>query len=276
MAQAYLNGEWLPLSEAKVSVLDRGFLFGDGVYEVVRVYGGKPFLLEEHLDRLANSLDAVRISGVDRGLLSQLAHECLAREPLREAILYFQITRGAPATRTHAFPAVPVRPTVFLFALPFDDAKARLRESGASVRSFPDLRWRRCDIKSINLLGNVFAAQSAKEGDVLEAVLVGGDGLVTEGSATNVFAVIGGILRTMPVGDRILPGITRARVLDLARKLDLRIEERGFTLDELKGAEEAFLPGTTTEVLPIVRCDEHRIADGTPGPLTRRLQSVFR
>lgn len=288
MAQAYLNGRYLPLADAKVSVLDRGFLFGDGVYEVIRVYRGVPFLLGEHLDRLRGSLDGLRIAHVDVGTIGEASRELVRRSGAPESTIYVQVTRGAPATRSHtfpvpktaspyddAFPSTLVPPTILAFALPFGDAHAGLRTNGAAAKAHPDMRWSRRDIKSVNLLGNVFAAQAAKEGGVYEAILVDADGLVSEGSHTNVFAVIDGTLRTMPSSERILPGITRAAVLRLAKELGLPIEERGFTLAELAGASELMLTGTTTEVTPVTRLDGKNVGDGEPGPMTRQLQVAY-
>lgn len=287
---AYLNGKTLPLAEVKVSALDRGFLFGDGVYEVARIYRGRPFLFDEHWARLGRSLDALRIGSLDLLRLKHDALALIAASGVQEGTIYVQVTRGAAPLRSHAFPKAPgpdrnpyedtfppeTTPTTFMYVLPLAEAHAALRERGARAITYPDQRWGRCDIKSLNLLGNVFAAQAAKEAGAFEAILVDAKGIVTEGSHTSVFAVIGGALHTMPLGHEILPGITRAAVLRLASELGIPVEEAPLPVAGLKGADEVFLTGTTTEVLPIVRVDDADIGTGSPGPLTRALEAAYR
>jgi D-alanine transaminase len=270
---ANLNGNLVPLAEAKVPVLDRGFLFGDAVYEVLRVYAGRPWLEEEHFQRLARSLDAVRLAGVDLNRVRERMRQTIAAGGFREATVYIQITRGV-APRSHPFPA-SVAPLELLYVQEFADAYRQARQDGAAVIAHPDLRWRRCDIKSTNLLGNVLAMQAAKEAGCLEALLVAPDGTLTEGTHTSFFAVRNGTLLTAPNSPSILPGCTRALVLRLAGKLDVPVREQAVRRDEVGQLAELFLTGTTAEVLPVVRVDDRPVGDGIPGSVTRRLQRAY-
>lgn len=271
---ADLNGQVLPLSEVKIPALDRGFLFGDGVYEVLRVYGGKPWLEEEHFARLGRSLGEVRIAGVDLAGLRRRMHALLTASGQREATVYIEVTRGVASPRTHAFPK-QATPTELLWVAPYDDAAtAKGRRDGVGVVLYPDLRWRRCDVKSVNLLGNVLACQAAKEAGGVEALLVTPDGLLTEASHSSFFGVRGGVLVTTPLSPAVLPSITRELALRLAAGLALPVEERSLHRDELATLDELFLVGTTSEVLPVVRVDGRPIGAGEPGPVTRRLQEA--
>jgi D-alanine transaminase len=271
---ANLNGERVPLAEAKVSVLDRGFLFGDAVYEVLRVYDRKPWLLAEHFRRLAASLEAVRILGIDLDRLRGRLLETIAAGPFREAMAYLQITRGA-APRAHPFPEKAM-PLEFLYVAEFHDPYAEARRTGAAVVTQPDVRWDRCDIKSTNLLGNVLAMQAAKEAGCLEALLYLPDGTLTEGTHTSFFGVLDGSVLTAPNSNAILPGITRSLVLRLAARAGIPVREQVLRRDELARVSELFLTGTTSEVLPVVRVDGRPVGDGKPGPVARRLQEVYR
>lgn len=273
-ALANLNGEMMPLSEAKVSVLDRGFLFGDAVYEVLRVYQGKPWLADEHFQRLARSLEAIRIAGVDVERLRRRMHETIAAKSFQDATVYIQITRGT-ATRSHPFPA-DARPLELLWVQEFIDPYAEGRRDGAKVLLQPDVRWGRCDIKSTNLLGNVLAMQAAKEAGCLEAILYLPDGTLTEGTHTSFFGVLHGTVLTTPSSDNILPGITRKLILDLTARTGIPVREQELKRDDLPVVSELFLTGTTTEVMPIVQVNEQRIGEGKPGPVTRRLQEAYR
>src|SRR5947209_1807511 len=213
---ANLNGEAMPLAEAKISALDRGFLFGDAIYEVLRIYEGRPWLEEDHWRRLERSLTAIRIAGVDLGRLRRRMHETIAAGPFRDAVVYIQITRGA-APRTHPFPADAV-PLEFLFVQEFLDTYQQARRSGARVITQPDIRWGRCDIKSTNLLSNVLAMQAAQDADCKEAILYLPDGKITEGTHSSLFGVKDGVLVTAPNGPDILPGTTRGLLFRLAGK----------------------------------------------------------
>ena len=269
-----LNGTRLPIGEAKVSVLDRGFLFGDGIYEVLRIYSGKPWLEADHFARLERSLAAVRIHGVDLERLRKQIREGILSGGFREAIVYIQITRGV-APRAHAFPA-NVRPTELMWIKEATDTYGPLRERGVKVALQPDLRWKRCDIKSLNLLANVLANQAAKEANAAEAILYFDDGTISEASHSSLFGAIGGKIRTTVENPGILPGITRKFTLDLARRIGVPVDFRSLHRDDLAGAEELFLTGTSMEVCPVVQVDEQTIADGKPGPVTRRLQEAYK
>jgi len=268
------NGEEMPLGEVRVSVLDRGFLFGDGVYEVLRVYRGQPFLETEHLDRFRTSLSKIAIScDIDR--LTERMRATLRRSEVQEGLIYMQVTRGA-APRTHRFPEGDVRPNELIYVEGYDnDPYAAYREQGAAAITVPDQRWKRCNIKSINLLANCLAAQQASEQDCLEALLVDADGAITEGSHTSVFGVMEGSVLTSPLSPSILPGITRGLVTKLAARCDIPMRETSFTVAQLPELEELFLTGTTAEVLPLVRVDGKLINNGRPGPITLRLQQAY-
>jgi D-alanine transaminase len=272
-ALANVNGAVLPLEDVKVSALDRGFLLGDAVYEVLRVYAGKPWLQREHFERLAHSLEAIRIAGIDLERLAQRMHETIAAGSFGEATVYIQLTRGA-APRTHHFPA-HATPLELLWVKEFHDPYVEARQTGARALLQPDIRWGRCDIKSTNLLANVLAAQAAREAGCAEALLVRPDGTLSEGTHTSLFGVRDGCLLTTPRNNTILPGITRRLVLALAERAGVALCERSLRVEELEGTAELFLTGTTTEVLPIVAVDDRPIADGRPGPVTRRLQAAY-
>lgn len=270
---ANLNGDLVPLREAHVPALDRGFLFGDAVYEVLRVYQGKPWLEEAHFRRLTRSLEALRIRGVDVDRIRQRMHSTIAAGPFREALVYMQITRGV-APRAHAFPK-DTTPLEFLYVQAFVDPHRQARQEGTAVITQPDLRWARCDIKSTNLLGNVLAMQAAREAGCTEALLYLPDSSLTEGSHTSFLVVSEGTLYAPPNGTAILPGTTRQFVIDLAGKLGIPFQERRLLYTDLTRVDELLLVGTTAEVLPVVRVDGRAIGKGVPGPVTRRLQKAY-
>jgi D-alanine transaminase len=272
-ALANLNGVQMSLDEVKIPALDRGFLLGDSVYEVIRVYQGRPWLMEEHLRRLAHSLEAISIQGIDVERLRRRALETIGAGAFREATIYIQITRGV-APRTHAFPA-RATPLELLYVREFTDAYAEAREKGAAVITQPDIRWGRCDIKSTNLLANVLAAQAAKDADCLEALLYLPDGTLTEGTHTSFFGVLDGTVLTAPNSNDILPGITRNLILRLSARAGIPVREQVLKRDDLSRVSELFLTGTTSEVMPVVRVDDRPINHGKPGPVTRRLQKVY-
>jgi D-alanine transaminase len=275
---AYLNGEFLPRSSATLSVEDRGFVFGDGVYEVWRVLGGQPFELDAHLARLKFGLGELRITPPDiaeSDMFSNVAKRLLGASSLEtgEATIYLEITRGA-APRTHQFPLTPTRPTVFAVANRFEPPEP-LRARGARAITMPDVRWLRCDIKTIQLLPNVLAKQTAVEQGATEAIFIR-DGVVTEGSHTNLFGVERGVIRTHPANNLILGGVTRSVVIDIARSLGIEVDETPIAGDRIGGLDEAFLVGTTTDVMPLVRVDEHTVGSGAPGPIAKQLQLALR
>ncbi len=273
-ALANLNGLLMPLEEARVPVLDRGFLFGDAVYEVLRVYAGRPWLVDEHFRRLATSLDAIRITGIDLHRLRERMHATITAGPFREAIVYIQITRGV-APRSHRFP-IQAEPSELLYVDEFHDPYENARRDGARAVLQPDRRWDRCDIKSTNLLANVLAMQAASEAGCTEALLYLPDGTITEGTHTSAFGVCDGKLLTAPQSHDILPGITRRLVLRLAQRAGIQITEGRLQRDRLEDVSEVFLTGTTSEILPIIQLDGRAVGGGKPGPVTQRLQQVYR
>jgi D-alanine transaminase len=271
----YLNGEYLPIERASVSVEDRGFLFADGIYEVAHVYRGRIFEWDAHMRRMADGLGALRIPFRELDGLGAIAQRLLDENGLAagEATIYVQITRGA-APRAHAFPPDSTPPTVLVVARPFDGYPASYREQGVDTITVPDIRWGRCDIKSVALLANVLANQQAKEAGAFEALLVR-DGVVIEGSHSNLLAVIDGTLVTYPECNYILPGITRDLTLRLAHELAIPVKLGPILAERLFQVEELFLSGTTTGIMPIARVDGRAIGEGRPGPMTRKLQQAF-
>ncbi len=269
-----LDGKRMPLSEAMVPALDRGFLFGDGVYEALRVYAGKPWLEEDHFARFARSLEEIRIRGVDLDRMRVQMRETIAAGPFREALVYLQVTRGS-APRLHAFPS-GIKPRELLWVSEIGDPYVGKRDVGVTVSLQPDLRWKRCDIKSLNLLGNVLANQAAKEVGAVEAVLYLSDGTLTEASHSSFFGVLDGVIRTAPCNPEILPGVTRKLILDLAAQVGVKVVETPLHRDDLGRVSELFLSGTSMEVCPIVRVDSQVIGEGKPGPVAKRLQQAFR
>lgn len=269
----YLNGRLTPRAQAMLSIDERGFLFGDAVYEVVRALQGRFVEPERHLARLARSLREISLPPPELDLVT-VATELLRRNDLaeREAVIYAEISRGA-AQRQHAFPPSGVRPTVLMTVTPFVP-RPELAERGVAVITQPDLRWHRCDIKSVNLLANVLAGQRASEAGAFEAILLR-DGVVTEATRSNVFAVVDGVLRTHPTGPEILAGVTREVVLELATRASVPVSQDAVTAAELAGAAEVFLTGTTTDVMPVVAIDGRRVGDGQPGPVSQQLRSML-
>lgn len=272
-AIACLNGAFSAPEVTRVPIDDRGFLFGDGVYEAMRCYGGRVWALERHLLRLDRSLAAIAIPSECAAPLRDWIQEAMERSQLAEAIVYVQITRGS-APRQHTF-TPELSPNVLITVRPTAPVSAVVRAAGAVAICVPDQRWARRDIKSINLLPNVLAKQQAYDAGAFEAIFVEPDGRVTEGSSTNVFAILDGRICTHPADHYILGGITRDLVLGLARRLEMEIREEPFQVEALRAADEVFLSGTTTEVLGVTRLDGAPMGSGSVGPLTRRLQTAF-
>lgn len=271
----FLNGEFLPRAEAKLSVDDRGFFFGDGIYEVTRVIEGRLFESGRHMRRLARGLNELRLEpGLSLDEIEATSLELVRRNDMLhgEGTVYLQITRGA-APRTHHFPPPGTPCTVFLSAQRFAVSPAT-REAGVSVVTYPDIRWSRCDIKTVNLLGAVLAKQYAHDHGAFEAVFVR-ESAVTEGSHTNVFGVIDGTLRTYPASNLILGGVTRDVVLELARELGIAVSETPFHIHQIPSLQECFLTGTTTDVMPIVTIDGAPVGDGRPGQVTTALYEAL-
>ncbi|GJD93051.1 D-amino-acid transaminase [Methylobacterium iners] len=271
----YLNGEFLPLAEARIPIMDRGFLFADGIYEVSAVLDGRLVDNEAHLARLDRSLGEIDIRNPHTtkewiGLQTDL----IARNGLEEGLVYMQVTRGV-AERDFAYPSADTTPTVMMFTQGKRIAANPLAETGAKVVTVPDLRWKRRDIKSVALLAQVLAKQQAAAAGVAEAWMVE-DGAVTEGSSSTAFIVTAsGVLVTRPLSTALLPGITRKAVLRLAEEADLTIEERLFSVEEACAATEAFYTSASAFVMPVVALDGKVIGDGSPGPLTRRLRAHY-
>jgi D-alanine transaminase len=269
----FLNGEFLPIAEAKVPVLDRGFIFGDGVYEVVPVYSKVPFRLEEHLVRLERSLGAVGIRNpYTREQWRGFVAGVVERQPFEDQAVYFQVTRGV-AKRDHAFPK-SAEPTVFMMSNPLVPPPAALVEKGAAAISARDNRWLRCDIKSISLIGNVLLRQLSAEVDAVETVLFR-DGKLTEASSSNVFVVKGGAIQSPPKNELILPGITYDVVVELARLHGMPLEFRAITEAETRAADELWVTSSSKEVLAVVELDGKPVGDGKPGPVFRRMYQHY-
>jgi D-alanine transaminase len=271
----YLNGAFLPFEEARVPIMDRGFLFADGIYEVSAIIDGKLVDNAAHLARLDRSLGEIGIRNPhDAAGWEKLQTELVARNGVREGLVYMQVTRGV-AERDFAFPKAGTEPTVMMFTQAKTVLANPLAESGARVITVEDLRWKRRDIKSVALLAQVLAKQQAAEAGVAEAWMVE-DGAVTEGSSSTAFIVSRErVLVTRPLSTALLPGITRASVLKLAAEADLRVEERLIPVAEAYEAQEAFYTSASAFVMPVVEIDGRSIGEGRPGPLTRRLRELY-
>lgn len=274
---AYVNGVYRPHRDAVVHVEDRGFQFADGVYELWSVFDGRLADFEAHMARLERSLGELRIDPpMTREALTQVLRETVRRNRVRDGIVYLQVTRGT-ARRDHPFPADGTAPSVVVTSRAVDFAKAdATARKGVAVVTQPDIRWGRCDIKSVGLLPNVLAKQAAREAGAAEAWMVDEMGLVTEGGSTNAWIVDEhGVLRTRDVQANILRGCTRAALLDLVRETGIGFEERAFTVDEAKRAREAFYTAASAWVMPVVSLDGTRIGDGKPGEISRRLRALY-
>ncbi|HUF82330.1 MAG TPA: D-amino acid aminotransferase [Burkholderiales bacterium] len=270
---AYLNGEFLPLDQARVSVLDRGFIFGDGVYEVIPVYTRRPFRLPEHLARLARSLEAIRLANpMADAEWSQLIHELIARHAGEDQSIYLQVTRGV-AKRDHAFPRAAV-PTVFMMSNPLVTPSREQVEQGATAVTAADFRWLRCDIKVTSLLANCLMRQHAADAGADEVVMFR-DGRLTEGSSSNVFAVKNGVLLAPPKDHRVLPGITYDVVLELAALKQVPLEVRAISEAEVRGADELWLTSSSKEVLAITQLDGKPVGSGKPGAVFGTIYQAF-
>lgn len=274
MTTVYLNGVFLPIDQACVPVLDRGFLFGDGVYEVIPVYGGNLFRLEQHLQRLDHSLAGVRIGNpLSRTLWRDTLDELVERNGGGDQSIYFQVTRGAAPKRDHAFPA-NVLPTVFMMSTPLAPLPADLAQNGIAAITLADIRWQMCDIKAITLLPNVLLRQEALDKGAAEAILLR-DGLAVEGAASNLFIVKDGAIITPPKGPQLLPGITRDLILELAAAHQVSHREAVITEAELRAADEIWLTSSTREILPVTRLDGQAVSGGKPGPVWTRMIGLY-
>ena len=273
----YVNGRYSRHRDAVVHVEDRGYQFADGVYEVCEIARGYIIDMTRHLDRLARSLSELQIAWpVDRDALVAILREVARRNRVRDGMIYIQVTRGV-ARRDHVFPSAATRPSLVVTARSSDPQAARSKAGeGVAVLTVPESRWERVDIKTVGLLPNVLARQKAKETGAAEAWFVDTDGIVKEGAATNAWIVTAdGTLVTRPADFGILRGITRATVMDIAAGQGLKVEERGFTVEEAKHAREAFITAATTLVMPVVRIDETSVANGHPGSVSLALRDAF-
>jgi len=270
----YINGEYLPQSQAMVSVLDRGFLFGDGVYEVIPVFAGKLLRLNEHLERLQRSMNRVLLKNpLAQDEWEEIFHVLLDRNPGGDRSIYLQVTRGAAPVRDLSI-SPDVEPTVFVMVndiKPVDFAKL---ENGIDAVTVDDFRWKACDIKSVSLIANVMIRLRANELNVMDAVMVR-DGLVTEGTASNIFVIHNGIISTPPKSDCLLPGITRDLVMELAQANGFKVEERDIKQDELDTADEIWLTSSTREIAPVVKLDNHVIGDGVAGEYWKKIIVIY-
>ena len=278
MSVVYLNGEYLPLDQAKISVMDRGFLFADGVYEVIPAYGGLLLRMQEHMQRLQNSLDAIRLQNpLSNQQWQEIIEKLLSDNPNagpgEDKYVYLQVTRGVAAKRNHGFPE-EIKQTVFVMVneLPPVD-KDELR-AGVAAITLDDIRWKACNVKSISLLGNILLRQQAHDNNSAEAILIN-EGLVTEGAASNVFAVFDGVMVTPPTGSRLLPGITRDLVIELAAGNNIPYEERDFTEQELLTASEIWFTSSTKEILPVVELNGKPVANGQSGPIWEKMIDIY-
>ena len=270
----YLNGEFIAADQAHISVMDRGFLFGDGVYEVIPAYAGLPFRLREHLDRLNNSLAAIRMTPpLDHEQWSRILRRLLEQRGSEDQQIYLQITRGAYGKRLHAIPE-QVRPTVLAMASPINRRDPELVARGMAVITLEDIRWKRCDIKAITLLANILAQSQAREAGADEAILVR-DGLANEGTASNLFIVKEGLLITPPKSPHLLPGITRDLVLELALEDGIPHAEAVISAEELETADEIWVTSSTKEVMPVTRLNGKPVANGRPGPMWERMDALY-
>lgn len=269
----YLNGKFMPIEEAHVPVLDRGFIFGDGVYEVIPAYSKHPFRLAEHLKRLQYSLDKVRIENpMSDAEWTKLVGEIVARNDGDDQSVYLQVTRGV-ARRDHAFPK-GIKPTVFMMSNPLVTPAPALVDSGVACVSAQDYRWLNCDIKSVSLLGNCMLRQVSVDAGAAETILFR-DGRLTEASSSNVFIVRDGVLLAPPKDNFVLPGITYDVVLEIARAREFQVEVRAISEAEVRGADEIWVTSSTKEVLAVTTLDGKPVGDGRPGPLFRRMHALY-
>ncbi|NTV95750.1 MAG: D-amino acid aminotransferase [Thiobacillus sp.] len=269
----YLNGDYLPLADAKIPVLDRGFIFGDGVYEVIPVYDRRPFRLAHHLERLQHSLDGIRLANPHTAEAWQaLIAPLVEQADWEDQGIYLQVTRG-PAPRDHAFPK-EVRPTVFVMVMQLTTPPAAVVENGVAAITAIDNRWLRCDLKATSLLANVLLRQLSVDAGCAETILLR-DGLLMEGSASSIFVVKDGVVLAPPHSNLVLPGITYDVVVELAQLEGLPLALRPVTEAELRSADEIWLTSSTKEITAVTRLDGHPVGNGRPGPLFRRLHAAY-
>jgi len=273
MVKVIVNDKIMDRTEAVIDIEDRGYQFGDGVYEVIRIYDGVLFTGDEHLDRFYSSAEKIKIAvPFQKEDLLELIHQLVQENGVKDGSLYMQLTRGA-SPRNHIFPSKDTMPALTAYTKEVARPVESL-ENGVAAMVADDIRWLRCDIKSLNLLPNLLAKQAATEQGCYEAILHR-DGLVTEGSASNAYIVSGGKVKTHPATNLILNGITRQVVARICDKNNIPFVEEAFTLDDLYNADEIFVTSTTSEVMPVVKLDGNAVGDGKPGEVTRKLQTLF-
>jgi len=271
----FLNGKMLPIEEAKISVLDRGFLLGDGVYEVIPSYGGKLFRLSQHMQRLQSSLEAIKVTNpYSEAEWGKILTELVSHDPSADQSVYLQVTRGVAPKRDHAFPAEVV-PTVFAMSNPILPVSEEVLKQGISAITLNDIRWERCDIKAITLLANVMLRQQAQDEGAAEAILVS-DGFAHEGAASNLFMVKDGQIITPPKDNQLLPGVTRDLVLELAQQHQIPYQERPVKENELSQADEIWMTSSTKEILPVTKLNDIIVKDGLPGPMWLKMITFYR
>ena len=274
MSIVYLNGEYMPIEQAKISVLDRGFLFADGVYEVIPAYGGHLLRLQKHLKRLQDSLDSIRLlNPLSNEQWTEILINLLEQNPSPDQSVYLQVTRGVAAKRNHGFPERIV-PTVFVMVNELSPVNKEELRPGVSAITLDDIRWKACNIKSVSLLGNILLRQQAHDKNAAEAILIN-EGKVTEGAASNFFAVIDGILVTPATGPCLLPGITRDLVLELAKAHNFKYEVREIDESELQQASEIWLTSSTREILPVVELNGEPVENGQAGPIWGKMIDIY-
>lgn len=271
---AYINGTITAISEARVPIEDRGYQFGDGVYEFFATYHGTVFAMEAHLDRLARSLEMLDFPPVDRGKIEQAIRHLVKVSEISRAGVYLQISRGV-APRNHAFPR-DAQPQVVITVRPAMEIPEELRARGARAITVADIRWGRCDIKSVQLLPNVLAKQQALNAGADDAIFISPAGHVREGTSSNLFMAKDGELFTHPLTHEILPGVTRKVILEICRREKIPVRETRFDQQQMIAADEVFLTGTVTEVLPVTQIDGNPIGQGRPGPISCKLQALLR
>jgi D-alanine transaminase len=270
----YLDGDYLPLADAQVSPLDRAFLFGDAVYEVVPVYGARPFRLRQHLDRLERSLAGIRMSApLTHAVWADICGQLVSRNRAEEAYLYMQVTRGAEYGRNHAW-SEGMKPTLFAYCSQLDPLPAELLEKGVAALTAAEIRWARRDIKSTALLGNIMLKKLAADAGAYETLMIE-DGALTEGSSTTAHVLKDGVIYTPPNGHHILPGTTRDVVTELADRLKIRCESARVPEAQLRGADEIWLAFSTRGLLPVTTLDGDPVGNGRPGPLFKRMHDAF-
>ena len=271
----FLNGEFLPLSEAHISPLDRGFLFGDGVYEVIPAYAGKLFRIEQHLDRLQNSLDGIRLTNpYSKQEWTQILTELIDQQEHNNHSIYLQVTRGVDSKRDHSFPKDNIKPTIFIMSTELHSTPVATTHDGVCAITQADDRWQHCDIKATTLLANIVLRQQATDQGCAETLLIR-DNKVIEGAASNIFIIIDNVIKTPSKGQQLLPGITRDLILEIAAQHGMDTYEGDITVDELFSADEVWISSSTKEILPVITIDGRSVGSGATGPMWEKMVQQY-